>query len=448
MITHSLKLAALSSLLAFFILFLNNSDSYAALEQQKPDSDINGGTLDEQFATLSILLPGFAGAFFDEEDNFVIAISKDSEFKYPEDIMQTLSESKINLSILDDILESASRNNFLVQEATYDFASLHEWHMTISKKLMSDQNVIFTDADEVRNRIVIGVNEISEKEKYFADISALGIPNDAVIIKKTEPIVEGLEQTRRPTGGGSKIRGRGNCSLGVNVRYFDIDDGIFRNGFLTNAHCTHDRHQVTGTIFKQINSPIGTEIKIAPRIFTNCNRPGQLCYYADVALVKYSPGVPTQGKINRTALWDPNCHPGAANCPIDSQDPIFPVQGKSNSQFVGQELHKVGQTTGWTKGKVESTCVNVSTGTTTLFCQNFVKKGPNAPQNQPIFTNGDSGSAAFKIVSSKAVIAGINWGYSGNDRWIYAPWGNISSTVKGVGFNTPTQWGNGYIWQN
>ncbi len=447
MTTHSLKLAALSSLLAFFILFLSNSNSYATLEQQ--DLDINNGTLDEQFATLSILLPGFAGAFFDEEDNFVIAVSKDSEYKYSEDIMQTLSDSKINLSILDDILESASKHNLLVQEATYDFASLHEWHMTISKKLMSDPNVIFTDADEVQNRIVIGVNEISENEKYFADISALGIPNDVIIIEKTEPIVEGLKQTRRPTGGGLRIVGNGGCSLGVNVRYFDFDDGHFTNGFLTNAHCTDDRHQVTGTIFKQINSPIGEEIRIAPAIPTNCNRPGQLCYYADVALVKYSPGVPTQGKINRTALWDPNCHPGAANCPIDSSNPIFPVQGKSNSQFAGQELNKVGQTTGWTKGKVDSTCVTISlSSTTTLFCQNFVKKDSNAPQNQPIFSNGDSGSAAFKIVSSKAVIAGLNWGFSGNDRWIYAPWGNISSTVKGVGFNTPTQWGNGYIWQN
>lgn len=379
MIINSLKLVVLSSLFAFFILFLSNSNSYATLEQQKPDSDINGGTLDEQFASLSILLPGFAGAFFDEEDNFVIAVSQDSEFKYPEDIMQTLSESRTNLSILDDILESASKHNLLVQEAIYDFATLHEWHMTISKKLMSDPNVIFTDADEVQNRIVIGVNEISEKEKYFADISALGIPNDAIIIKKTEPIVEGLKQTRRPTGGGSRTVSSDGCSLGVNVRYFDIDDNIFRNGFLTNAHCTFDRHRVTGTIFRQINSRIGEEIRVAPAISTNCNRPGEPCYYADVALVKYSPGVRVQGKIYRTALWDPNCQPGG-NCPIDSQNPIFQVQGKSERQYAGQELHKVGQTTGWTKGKVDSTCVNITLGSgTTLLCQNYVKKGPNAP---------------------------------------------------------------------
>lgn len=170
-------------------------------------------------------------------------------------------------------------------------------------------------------------------------------------------------------------------------------------------------------------------------------------------MVKYSPGVQVQGKIYRTALWDPNCQPGAANCPLDSQNPIFHVQGKSERQYAGQELHKVGQTTGWTKGKVESTCANITLGSgTALFCQNFVKKGPNAPQNQRIFFEGDSGSAAFKLIGGTANIAGINWGFlgDGKETWIYSPWENITHPIVGIGRNAPIPilWDNGLIRQN
>ncbi len=95
------------------------------------------------------------------------------------------------------------------------------------------------------NRIVIGLSDTKEATKLHSYISTLGVPSDAITIKKSPPIKELLRNLRRPTGNGLQITSSAaTCTLGINIRYWH--SGHWTNAFLTNAHCTDDRYSVTG----------------------------------------------------------------------------------------------------------------------------------------------------------------------------------------------------------
>lgn len=77
--------------------------------------------------------------------------------------------------------------------------------------------------------------------------------------------------------------------------------------------------------------------------------------------------------------------------------------------LVGEELDKVGRTTGWTFGKVIGTCVNTNVADTdiTLLCQSWVE----STDGREIVAGGDSGSPVFAWrPSGEVVLGGILWG--------------------------------------
>lgn len=337
-----------------------------------------------------------------------------------------------------------SKTNLVVKSVDYDFATLHKWRQMISKTWLSDPSIVSIDTDEVKNRIVLGVDATKKydlnriKTELSSFLIKTDIPKSAVLLKETQPIKAGLRQARRPTGGGLEIHYQNNhggwhtCTMGLNVRYWHNHHWI--DAFLTNAHCTSNQFGVDHTVFFQPWGRVGTEIAIAPEQTTNC--PTTHCTYVDAALVAYDSGIQTQGRIGRTALWNQNCSTGSDDCPLDRNHPWFDVQGYNKLQFVGQTLNKVGRSTGWTNGRVARTCVDVTVGNATWLCQNRVEKYPSAPST-PIFMAGDSGSAVFKLQGNRAIVSGLAWGYvidNGNDggnSWWYAPWGKITSASWG-----------------
>jgi hypothetical protein len=85
---------------------------------------------------------------------------------------------------------------------------------------------------------------------------------------------------------------------------------------------------------------------------------------------------------------------------------------------VGELLDKVGRTTGWTRGAVLATCVDVgvSGARIAMLCQDFVEAA---------VAGGDSGSPVFQQVGDKdATLYGILWGGAGS-LYVFSAMENI-----------------------
>ena len=91
---------------------------------------------------------------------------------------------------------------------------------------------------------------------------------------------------------------------------------------------------------------------------------------------------------------------------------------------MGQTVNKIGRTTGWTFGKVTNTCVtvNVSGSNITQICQSLVTAGVGA---------GDSGSPVFNWsgTGNTVRLAGILWGGSGNNLFVFSPMSGIEKEL-------------------
>ena len=91
---------------------------------------------------------------------------------------------------------------------------------------------------------------------------------------------------------------------------------------------------------------------------------------------------------------------------------------------IGETVNKVGRTTGWSQGRVTSTCVNVNVSGSdiTQLCQTAVSATVGA---------GDSGSDVFTITSGTSVrLDGVLWGGSSSGKqFIFSPLANVTGEL-------------------
>jgi hypothetical protein len=91
---------------------------------------------------------------------------------------------------------------------------------------------------------------------------------------------------------------------------------------------------------------------------------------------------------------------------------------------LGDQLNKIGRTSGWTSGPVTRTCVdtNVTSTNVTMLCQHMV-----AATSIP----GDSGSPVFRALPGDNVaLAGILWGGpTDNSSFVVSPLEAVESEL-------------------
>jgi hypothetical protein len=277
--------------------------------------------------------------------------------------------------------------------------------------------VVFTDADEARGRLVVGVLDRGVEGLIRAKLPALGVPSQFVEVVETEPIVQvaTLRDKVRPVVAGLQIRfSQFVCSLGFNA----IRDGVA--GYVTASHCSDRQGTVDGTQYYQplnqvADEFIGTEIADPAyrRDIAGCPR-GRVCRFSDSNFSDGDDGVSFDlGTIAKTT--------GPNNGSLEiAGDFLIKAEGPA---VVGQTANKVGRTTGWTQGTVTRTCVDtgVSASNIVLLCQDFVQ---NTVQ---IVAGGDSGSPVFRIRGGDGVtLLGNLWGgNSSGTLFVYSPISNI-----------------------
>jgi hypothetical protein len=380
------------------------------------------GSLDAHFVRIAQEIPGFAGFYYDEAGTLNVVMAPTT---------RPLAEAEVQ-SRLAAHLEAMGENPAAAQAAAirqgqYDFLQLDAMRQR-ARGVLSLAGTVFLDADEVRNRIVIGVEDDAAAASVERALAMLGLPGGAVLLERSEPIEldQSLRDVVRPVGGGLQIafdRAGSTflCTLGFNVRAPGAP-GV--EGFVNNSHCSRERSNMLSTPYWQPSRVaanfIGEEVHDAP-FFTGPPCPGgRVCRWSDSLGARYAPGVNNVlGIIYRTLF------PGTTNegsLIIDPANPTWQIVGE-NVTMVGQTLHKTGRTSGWTMGPVTATCQDVNTGNITLFCQHRIMN---------LRQGGDSGSPYYRRIdeANNVHLAGLHWGGSGFDA-VMSPIQNIRQDNPG-----------------
>jgi hypothetical protein len=289
--------------------------------------------------------------------------------------------------------------------------------------------VVFTDADETRGRLVVGVLDRGAEGLVRGRLRALGVASQSVDVVETEPIfaLATLRDRSPEIVGGLQIRfSQFLCSLGF-IALAENGD----TGFVTASHCSDRQGAVDGTTYYQpldqvASDFIGTEIADPPYVRNRQGCPkGRKCRMSDANFSLGSgPRALTLGAIARTT--------GLNSLVIDAANPTFAITGESVAGG-GALVNKVGRTTGWTRGTVTNTCVNTSVSGTTivLLCQTFVTG------SGVIVGGGDSGAPAFTITASgdANLVGGLWGGNSSGTQFVYSPISNIKAELGNLTTN-------------
>ncbi len=356
-------------------------------------------------AELDSRVPGYGGFFLDNEGNPTVYLTRGSERGNAERALAGyLNGRKLGAGALR------------VREAKYHWQQLERWQAEATVAAFDGPGVVFVDNDETSNKIRIGVEDLNGMGRVRAALAQSGLPDDAVIIERAEPIVMVATLQNvvdRPVRAGVQINFPGFvCSVGFNA----VSAG--QNSLITASHCTNTQGGVESTPYWQplqstAPTQIATEVDdpVYVRKGPGCPN-GRRCRRSDASRAVYINGVaPALGVIAKTSAANNNSLDITGSFTITQDD-------FTNSVAVGATVHKVGRTTGWTSGTMTAKCVNtgVSGSNIVQLCQNFVTAG---------VAGGDSGSDVFTIVSgTKVRLEGILWG-GGGGSFVFSPLQNV-----------------------
>lgn len=302
-----------------------------------------------------------------------------------------------------------------VQEGRYGWQQLERWQEAATiAAFEAAATAVFVDNDETVNRIVIGVEDLNGMGQVRAAIARSGLPDEAVIIQRAEPIalVATLQNVAtRPVQAGVQINFPGYvCSVGFNA----TSGG--QNSMITASHCTNTQGGVEDTPYwqpLQSSQPTQVAREVDDPVYLK-NGPGcpkgRSCRRSDAARALYINGVSgAVGTIAKTTALGSLEVNGTFTITSDDTD---------NSTPAGATVNKVGRTTGWTAGTMTNTCVNTGVQGSRIvqLCQNFVTAG---------VAGGDSGSDVFLIISGTNVrLLGVLWG-GGGGQFVFSPLQNV-----------------------
>lgn len=382
------------STISLLVLIPNGSVALAA----PPGNE----SIDEVFDSIADSVPSFGGAYvLDESDTLVIVLTEKND--RAANTARKALRSRLGTEI--------DRTNMEIELGSYSFSQLKQWYDHISMNTV--EGLVLTDIDEMRNRILIGVQDVQAAEGGINEtLSEAGIPREAVLIESKAPIFQktSLQSYHRPLVGGLRIS-QGNvffyyvCTLGFIANRAGV------RGSVTNSHCSEEDGQVDQTLFWQPDVSIffadyfGEET-VDPAFFTGGTCPsGKRCRYSDANFIEHYANC-------LTCPWDSRSTLGRiARPPLGSTSwngsNTYRITAEATTVSVGSVVSSVGQTSGLSNGTVTNSCVAVDVSGTDIqmLCQYIAGYSSNP---------GDSGAPVFRLTNSPSTndvdLSGINWG--------------------------------------
>jgi hypothetical protein len=385
--------------------------------------------LDAEFTRIATEAPGFGGMYYDGSGKLNVHVTRDQ--------MRARGAREAIVASVGRSLRASGRSapsaqEVVFHEAEHDYLRLNEARERM-RSILGVEGVVYTDVDETTNRLRVGVLEGTPQTRIEDALARVAVPVEMVSIVTSPAIERFAGETLRdfvqPLGGGVQIVweypgvGYFVCTLGFNV--LRSEPGRSQPYFLTNSHCTGDQGVVTGTEYYQPAPPafvdrynlLGYEV-LDPPFFTDPCYVGYICRWSDAALIKYYRDNPVRfGSIYRTEFYG-TTGPGSIDI-VDDGRKFFSIVDERPYSMVGDVLDKMGRTTGWTRGEVFLTCVDVGVSGTNqaMLCQDLVAG---------VAAGGDSGSPVFQPIgdSHDAILYGLLWG-GGPGVFVFSPLENI-----------------------
>lgn len=342
----------------------------------------NFRNVDEEFTYLAEWVPGgFGGLSFDPEGGGTV---------YLKDLRKQGGAAGVLNAHFQQRAPGEDRRDLRglrFVQGDYDFRELVGWRRAVNAEWPGLPGISSTDIDEARNRIRIGIAPGTAEGPIRAAIAKLRIPTDAVIIEEEEvedPVLR-LDDVAPAVAGGYFIQWpSGGCTLGFNAY-----QGTNRV-FVTASHCSATRFGYDGHSYFQwrtlsAGDRIGYEYFDPQPYYDSVCHPTYNCRWADALLGMWTVSRWDYGRIARTQGG-----PNAGSLVVDPVQPTFSIIGEIAYGMVGDEVHKVGAITGWTRANITRTCVSQQIGTTYTPCQEEAFLGGQS---------GDSGAPVFSLTA-------------------------------------------------
>lgn len=193
---------------AILLLFALGACSFEA-EPPNPEATLTDlpKTLDEQFLAVGEEVPGFAGIYYNDDNNLVVNMAVGG--------LQTTSVRDIEAALVKEfggdvfgavgtLSGQSVEPNLTTQEVTYSFEDLANILNEIEHKAEA-YGVNIIDIDEVANEVYLGVESEEVARKIREAMVRFNIPQDAVTVaieKAPTPMATTLKSKVRPTQGG------------------------------------------------------------------------------------------------------------------------------------------------------------------------------------------------------------------------------------------------------
>ena len=128
----------------------------------------------DPMARIAERAPGFGGAFRDSDQNIVYIYLQDAS-------MKAEAERALTEEFGPDFLAG---REVRVLEGDYSMDHLDAWHRTLSGAIYQVPGIVYTDLDEVKNRIEIGMYPRRwGREEMEAALATVDVPRGAVVIE-------------------------------------------------------------------------------------------------------------------------------------------------------------------------------------------------------------------------------------------------------------------------
>jgi len=344
----------------------------------------------------------FGGFWYNSDGQVVVGLVDPADLKIAERLIRPwLGESE--------------PSGFVAQQVDYPFLLLAAYRTVLRGHVFRIDGVTALGVDETNNRVVVATADASHNTQVRDLLASLDIPEQVVRFETrprmqqrsalfTDTTIKGphpdgvIEAGWQMLNVGSEI-----CTVGFTA----LDPSDYSEHFVSASHCTTTDFGSDGDSIFQPNgsySYIGREV-LDPATHT-CFF--QACRDADAAL--FSAAIPIRlSEIARTIDRN-DCESCQADTTLHSTSPQIHVRARNDHNYDNEILDKVGRTSGWTYGAVESTCMDIYGWFSTIIsCTDFVDFSTGTSTQ-----GGDSGGPVFKMLQTgMAELRGIVLGYIG-----------------------------------
>jgi hypothetical protein len=364
--------------------------------------------VEDEVLRIEATAPGFGGFYFDRETGSFVIHVRDEEHT---DAARAGAESLVSQIAARPDSEHLFGAGVRVIEGRFAFSELVGWSEVLFAQVSGIEGFISIDADERANRVVVEVESETARQLAMELIEGAGAPEDLATVELGSRIyAASLTDRYRPAGGGIRIV-RWDGSLPCTLAWH-VTTSMSETGFLTAAHCNYYGFGQTGESTQQPTSVSADSLgllHINPDWdIQDCEHPdggswgGAYCTDADAMFILSSQG---DFRVARGATLGTSNQVGSL---------VFAGWWESIDQFYysydSQEVDKVGQVSGWTRGAVSATCMkvrmNLNSDSALVRCADRVEGSAVG--------NGDSGAPVFGAASATSTLQPLGVLFAGN----------------------------------